>query len=190
MKYLTITIKGKKIDDFAKERNYALGKAKSEWVFFLDSDEVMSRELKSEIRNLNPGPSINGYFIPRRGIVEERLLRLAKRSSGKWHRKVHEVWKIDGKVGYLKNPIIHSDDKTLFKMIEKINFYSTLHAQASKKEGKKATIFKIIFFPKVKFFQTYFLKKAYKSGLKGFIFSLMQAFQSFLSWTKLYFLSF
>lgn len=190
MKYTTITLNKAGIDDFAKERNKLLDVCRNGWILFLDSDETLSEELRAELNNLNPGEDINGFFIPRRGIVEEKLLRLARKNAGKWSRRVHEVWEVRGKIGYLKNPIVHGEDKSIFDMIKKINFYSTLHAQANKEEGKRATLIKIIVFPKLKFFQTFFIKKAYKSGLKGFVFSLMQSFQSFLSWTKLYFLSF
>lgn len=179
----------KDIADFAKERNLLLEKTEADWVLFLDSDEILSPELKDEIKNLNPDPQVNGYYITRRGTTEEKLLRLARKGAGKWERCVHEVWYIKGKVGYLKNPIIHQDKKNVFEMVKKANFYSTLHAKANKLEGKESNIFKIVLSSFYKFFQTFFVKKAYKKGMKGFVFSLFQSFQSFLSWAKLYFLS-
>jgi len=188
MEIATIIIKREHIDDFAKERNRALSAVeRGKWVLFLDSDETLSSELKVEIENLNSNNQINGYYIPRKGIVEERLLRLAKKGAGDWERCVHEVWKIKGKVGYLENPIIHNEDVRISEIVKKADFYSTLHAKANKLEKKKSNLFKIIFLPFFKFFQTLFIKKAYKRGTKGFVFSLFQGFQSFLSWTKLYF---
>ena len=184
-----ITIKGRKINDFAKERNNALQRVDGEWVLFLDSDEILSPELKEEIKRLEPENGVNGYYINRRGVVEERLLRLGKKGTGKWRRCVHEVWHVKGKIGYLKNPIIHLDEISISNMTKKSDFYSTLHARANKLEGKESNIFKIMFFPIAKFFQTFFVKKAYKKGMAGFVFSILQSFQSFLSWTKLYFLS-
>lgn len=189
MEISIVTIKNKKISNFAEERNKALQKANHEWVLFLDSDEILTTELKDEIISLNPDDRINGYYIKRRGIVEERLLRLAKKSAGKWERCVHEVWHVKGKIGYLKNSIIHLEEKGVFEMLKKTNFYSTLHAEANKVESKKSSLFKIACYPVLKFFQTFFIKKAYKKGMKGFVFSFFQSFQSFLSWTKLYFLS-
>jgi glycosyltransferase involved in cell wall biosynthesis len=189
MKISIITIKKDKIYDFALERNKALREAQNEWVLFLDSDERLSPRLKDEIENLNPDANINGYYIRRFGIVEEKLLRLARKTAGKWERCVHEVWRIKGRVGYLKNPIIHKDNINIFEMVKKADFYSTLHAKANNHEGKKSNIVKIMISPFYKFFQTFIVKKAYKKGTKGFVFSLFQSFQSFLSWTKLYFLS-
>ncbi len=189
MKITIITIKNKKIEDFAEERNLALSLTKGEWVLFLDSDEILSNKLKEEIKNLKPDPQINGYYIRRYGIVEEKLLRLARKNAGKWGRRVHEVWHVKGKIGYLKNPIIHREEKIISEMVKKANFYSSLHAKANKEEGKKTNLLKIVLSSFFKFFQTFFIKKAYKKGTKGFVFSIFQSFQSFLSWSKLYFLS-
>ncbi|MCX6705671.1 MAG: hypothetical protein NTV24_01010 [Candidatus Woesebacteria bacterium] len=188
MKISTVTLKKGKITDFAKERNRVLSLTKGEWVLFLDSDEIISSELIDEIKNLNPSDEINGYYITRRGIVEERLLRLARKDVGKWERCVHEVWDVKGKTGFLKNSILHQDEISISQMINKTNFYSTLHARANKLEGKRSNLLKIVISPFFKFFQTFFVKKAYKKGTKGFVFSLFQSFQSFLSWSKLYFL--
>lgn len=188
MDITTITLNKDNIDDFAKERNRMLSLSNAEWILFLDSDEVLSDELKEEIKNLNPDEQTNGYYILREGIAEEKLLRLARKDAGKWERCVHEVWRVKGKIGCLKNPMIHDEEKSLTAMIKKANFYSTLHASANKREGKKSNILKIIVFPVGKFFQTLFVKRAYKKGVNGFVFSFFQSFQSFLSWCKLYFL--
>ncbi len=181
----TLTLKKNNITDFAKERNTILKKAKSDWVIFLDSDEVLSNALKKEIENLDPG-DFNGFYIRRENyflrqhIGTDKILRLGKANSGKWVRRVHETWKIKGKVGELNNPIIHNSAKSLHEMIAKINNYSTLHALANKEEGKRSNIFKIIFFPKLKFWESVLMGR-------GVTFSILQAFHSFLSWSKLYF---
>ncbi len=189
MEFSTITIKNKKISNFAKERNRALQKANCEWVLFLDSDEILTPKLEDEIKNLNPDSETNGYYIRRHGITEEKLLRLARKDAGKWKRQVHEVWHVKGKIGCLKNPIFHRDERSISEMIRKANFYSTLHARANRLEGKKSNLLKIAFFPFIKLFQTLIVKKAYKKGTVGYVFSIFQSFQSFLSWAKLYFLS-
>jgi hypothetical protein len=106
---------------------------------------------------------------------------LGRRNSGKWKRSVHETWNIKGSLGQLRNPLIHNTADGLKDYIEKMNLYSTLHAEANKKEGKRSDLFKIIFYPLGKFILTY-----QSSG--NIVFSIMQSLHSFLSWSKLYFL--
>jgi hypothetical protein len=110
-------------------------------------------------------------------IGEDKVLRLAKRNSGRWERKVHETWQIKGKVGILKNYIIHNTADSLHDYIGKINNYSSIHAKGNLSEGKRSSLFKIIFYPKIKFIQNLF------EG-RGFVFSMLQSFHSFLGWAK------
>lgn len=182
----TITLNKKKVSDFALERNNLLKKSKSDWVFFVDSDEVVSKDLALEISNLDlQNSGYNGFVITRKNyflgqyIGNEEIVRLGKVGAGKWVRAVHEVWNINGHVGQLKNPLIHNTAKNLHEYISKVDYYSGLHALANKKEKKQATLFKIVFYPSLKFIQT--LAKS-----KNVVFSITQAFHSFLSWSKQY----
>lgn len=178
-----ITLKKDQITDFAKERNTLLSKAKKDWILFVDSDEIVTPELSHEIENLDLNQ--DGYFIRRKNyflgsyIGEDRIIRLARKNSGKWKRRVHETWQVKGRVGELKNSLIHNTANNLSEYLKKINYYSTLHARTNEDEGKKSSIFKIIFYPKIKFVLT--LIKS-----KNVVFSLMQSFHSFLSWSNLY----
>ncbi|HKC04860.1 MAG TPA: hypothetical protein VKC54_03245 [Patescibacteria group bacterium] len=181
-----ITLRKKNINDFARERNLLLKKSKAEWVLFLDYDEVMPAELKKEIDRLNPD-GFKGFYIFRKNyflgkpIGTDKILRLAKKDSSKWSRKVHEVWTVNGKIGTLKNPIIHTTAKNLTEYISKINYYSTLHAEENFNSGKLSSLFKIIFYPPAKFLQSLVMGR-------GFVFSMLQSFHSFLAWSKEYFL--
>ena len=177
-----ITLKVPDIRDFAYERNKLLKKTGSVWVFFVDGDEEISEELKKEIENLDPG-SYNGYYVKRKIIFlghvigEDKVLRLGKRDAGKWNRKVHEVWNIKGKVGLLKNFLIHNTAEDISSYVGKINKYSGIHAEENLKEGKKVSILKIIFYPKMMF-----LKNILQG--RGFTFSMLQSLHSFLGWSK------
>jgi len=180
--FQTISLRQKNITDFSDVRNKLLKSAKSEWVLFLDADEKISKDLKKEIAELNP-QNFSGFFIKRkiiflgRAIGEDKVLRLAKRYAGKWHRKVHETWKVKGEVGTLDNYIIHNTASNLHEYIGKINKYAKMHAMENNREGKKPTIFKIVLFPVFKFFQNIILGR-------GFVFSMLQSFHSFLSWSQ------
>ena len=177
-----ITLKAPDIRDFALERNKLLKSSGSAWVFFVDSYEKISEELKKEIENLDPG-NFNGFYIKRKIIFlgheigEDKVLRLGKRDAGEWNRKVHEVWNIKGKVGVLKNFLIHNTAEDISSYVGKINKYSGMHAEENLREGKKTNILKIILYPKMMFI------KNILQG-RGFAFSMLQSFHSFLGWSK------
>jgi len=179
-----LTLNESNITDFAAARNRLLETAESEWVLFLDTDEIATDELKKEIDNLEPN-RFNGFYIKRKivflgkEIGEDKVLRLAKKSAGRWVRKVHETWKIQGRVGILKNYIIHNTSKDLHSYISKINKYSDLHAKENLKEEKETSLLKMIFYPKAKFIKNLFQGR-------GMVFSMLQSFHSFLGWSKLW----
>ncbi len=171
-------------DDFAQQRNFALSKAKYNWVLFVDADEVVPEKTKLEIISKIENPLLGevGYFIKRDNYFLGRklrygeassvqLLRLAKKNCGRWRRKVHEYWDVKGKVGKLNNKIDHYFCDNLFSFIEKINWYSELHAKANREEGKKSSLFKILFYPLFKFFDNFVIKRGFLDGVFGFIFA-------------------
>lgn len=181
-----ITLKKTGITDFAKERNCLLKKSKAEWVFFVDTDEVVSKELKEEISQLMNSQTIDAYngfnilrknYFLRQYIGTDRIIRLGRRAAGNWSRRVHEIWNIKGRIGQLKNPLVHTTAKDLYEFIGKIDNYSTLHAKENLESGKRSNVFKIIFFPPFKFFQSLLIGR-------GFVMSMLQSFHSFLAWSK------
>ena len=50
-----------------------------------------------------------------------RLLRLARKSAGKWRRNVHEVWDVQGRTKTLKNSLQHYPHQTLKEFIKEKN---------------------------------------------------------------------
>jgi len=183
--------------NFAKQRNYALDNCSGEWILFVDSDENVSEDLKKEILTAVKSNTISGYQIKRSnqflgktlkygeaGTV--KLIRLARKNSGKWERNVHEYWNVKGKIGKLKECLNHNPYQSLGEFIEKINTYSSMHAKANFKEGKKSSILKIAFYPGMKFLSNYIFKKGFLDGIHGFVFALLMSIHSFLAWSKLW----
>lgn len=196
-----ITLNKPGITDFAKERNVLLKKAKSEWIFYVDSDEVVTPKLKEEIKESVKDKNINGYYVKRKdfffgrelkhgefsvvgGFGNAKLMRLGRRGKGYWHRAVHEYWRIEGKTATLKNSLLHYPHKDLTKFISNINYFSTLHAKALEKENKTSSILKIIIWPVGKFVYNFTVRLGFLDGMEGFVAAIIMSFHSYLSWSK------
>lgn len=185
-------------DDFAAQRNFGLSKAKGDWVLFVDSDEVVTPELKNEILEKIKA-DYDGYFLKRRDFLFGRwlqhgetanvkLLRLAKMNAGKWVGKVHEVWRIQGKTGILDNPLLHYPHQTIREFLDEINTYSTIRASELRAKNMRVSGWRIVIYPVAKFIQNYFLRLGFLDKTAGAIVGLMMSFHSFLVRAKLHLL--
>lgn len=194
-----ITIQQEGIQDFSKIRNRELEKAKTDWVLFLDSDEKLSKDLEVEVEKAIKSDEFDAYMIPRLDTFmgkrlshgepgSTKLLRLAKKSYGKWERPVHEVWRGAGRVRELKNPILHTPHESIGTFLKKINTYSEIEAKYRRSKGQKSSLLHIIFFPPLKFVYNYIFKLGFLDGVPGTIMAIMMSFHSYLTWTKLYLL--
>ena len=185
--------------DFSAQRNFGLSKAEFSRILFVDSDEVVSQELAEEIKNLlkSDDDRIKGYFIRRLDIFLGKklnygetgnisFLRLGKKEFGQWEGKVHEVWRIKGQTGNLRNPLLHHPHDTLGSFIGKLNKYTTIVAQSWKEQGKEVGFLEILFYPPGKFFNNYILKAGFLDGAPGLIMAVMMSLHSFLARGKLY----
>ncbi len=187
--------------DFSGQRNFSLSLAREGWVLFVDADERVTPELAEEIKEaVSLNSDYVGFFIHRvdkmfgkelrYGDVHNlKILRLAKKESGRWEGKVHERWYVNGRTGTLENPINHEPHKNIKEFLKEINFYTTLRAKELYEKKSNASFFSIILYPKGKFFYTFFIKRGFLDGTAGLVLSLMMTFHSFLVRGKLYLLS-
>lgn len=183
--------------NFASQRNYALNQTHNPWVLFVDSDELVSEKLKKEILNVINLNEFRGYFIKRVDVMwgqkilhgeagNVKLLRLAKKDSGKWHGKVHEEWRIFGKKGELASSLVHSPHPSVAEFISETSYYSTLRATELFESGHKVSFVGIIFYPFLKFIQNYIFRKGYKDKIPGLLYAIIMSFHSFLVRAKLF----
>ncbi len=198
-------------DDFASQRNFGLEKTNHDWVLFVDSDEMVSKELSEEIQRVisviparEPGSARNdndfvGYFFKRADSLwgrvlkhgetnRVRLLRLAQKDAGKWVRPVHEVWDVKGLVGELREPLLHFPHPNVAQFIEEINFYSTINAHYLFNQKIRAHGWHIIAYPLAKFFLNYVWYLGFLDGTAGAVVAFMMSFHSFLTRAKLWLL--
>jgi glycosyltransferase involved in cell wall biosynthesis len=187
--------------DFSKQRNYALSKARHEWILFVDADERITPELRREINDFlieeKNEPRFNGMYLKRKDMLWGKLLkhgetghisllRLAKKNSGKWQGKVHERWMVEGETDIFENYILHLPHQKISDFLREINFYTTIRAKELFEQGQRSSVFQIIFYPKAKFFVNFILKLGFLDGIEGLVFAIIMSFHSFLARAKLW----
>jgi len=185
--------------DFAAQRNYALRQAQGDWALFVDADERVSPALASEITNYTLHiTNYSGFYLKRKDYflgrwlkhgetANVKLLRLAKKNAGRWKRKVHEFWAIEkGRVGELKNPLLHFPHPTISQFLEQINEYTSLDAYQFYKEGQRCQLWQMFIYPPAKFLQNYFFGLGFLDGFPGLVMALMMSLHSLTTRVKLW----
>lgn len=185
-----------KWEGYASQKNYAMEKASNDWVLSIDADERVTPGLADEILNSNlddfDGFRIKreNYFIGKKitgcGWGNDYQIRLFKKSkTNLTDRLVHEGFVVDGKLGTLKNYLIHYSYRNLKDGFSKINEYSSLEA-SEKASRKKITGLRVVFYPVWAFIQHYFIRKGFKDGKHGLIVSLMHAMTKLQVYMKIW----
>ena len=174
---------------FGAQKNAAVALAANEWVFVLDSDERITKELQTEILNVLENPSNEGFFVARLnnfwgkniktcGLYPDFSLRLFKKGAGKFNEvAVHESVQLTSKPGHLKNHMIHLAYDSIEEFVQKQNRYSSLN-------HKKRNLFKAIVNPYWTFFKLFIIKKGFLDGWHGFVISKLYAQYTFWKYIK------
>lgn len=177
---------------FHINKQKALEAATGNWIFQLDADErvapELAQEIQSTIQQFN-NVTINGYWIPRKnwflgrfltkgGQYPDYTLRLYRRGKGRFPcQSVHEQAVVEGKVDYLKNPLIHLADPNFSRYLRRWGRYTDLIAQELKEKNPHllSAFSYLIIKPIGWFFLTYFRHKGFLDFWPGFVFSLFSA---------------
>jgi glycosyltransferase involved in cell wall biosynthesis len=186
----------RKFDNFSDQKNYAIATAKSDWILFIDADERVTEKLKIDILNAIQETKYGAYkikfphFYMNRFLYhsENKVIRLAKNTNLQFKGAVHEKLIHSGKVGILKNFMIHYTYKGLFNYIQKKDSYAWFQAQMSLDKGKKATIFHLAFKPFYRFFHSYVIRRGFMDGIPGIAVASIDAYGVFSRYVKMYLL--
>jgi len=127
---------------YSAQKNWALEALplETEWVFFLDADEIVTPKLAREIRSVTSTGDPDGFHVPRLNVFHGRVLRhawwypdfqlrLFRRAKGRFEaRLVHEHVLLDGEAGFLEQPLIHENLKSLDEFRLRHERYAALEA--------------------------------------------------------------
>lgn len=180
----------------AAQCNWAIPRAKNEWVLLIDSDEVVSPELRQEIIELfRKEPDQDGYWIYRKNYLlgrhikhsgwgKDSVLRLFKRDLARYpEKRVHAEISLE-KTGVLKGNLEHHTVASISSWASKINTYSSLKAQDKYDKGFPFPYLQLLIRPPWRFFKDVFLRLGFLDGWRGFLIAGMSSFAEMLMAAK------
>jgi glycosyltransferase involved in cell wall biosynthesis len=183
---------------FGPQKNRALDRTRGEWVLALDHDEWVSPELRAEIESKlrDPGDfvafmiprlsSFCGRFMRHSGWWPDHVTRLFRKDSARFSEDhMHDRVVVDGKIGKLKNHLLHEPMQDLEKVINKINGYSSAGARFNFERGKRGGLGKAILHGWWAFIRTYFLQAGFLDGREGFMLAVSNAEGTYYRYLKL-----
>jgi glycosyltransferase involved in cell wall biosynthesis len=217
-----------------KKKNWSLENLsfRNEWVLIVDCDERITPELWDEIAQAIQNDEHDGYYLNRRvfflgkwirhgGKYPDWNLRLFKHAKGRYENlntedipntgdnEVHEHVILPGKVGYLKNDMLHEDFRDLFHWLERHNRYSNWEARVyfniltgkddsgtiganlfgdavQRKRFLKKVWVRLPFKPLLRFILFYIIQRGFLDGKAGYTYARLLSQYEYQIGVKLY----
>jgi glycosyltransferase involved in cell wall biosynthesis len=183
---------------FGPMKNLAISKASNEWILSIDSDEVVTPELASEIAGMKLDESCiyevgrdnhyHGRLIEGCGWNRDRVQRLFNRKRVRFNdRLIHEGLAVPEGVTVtpLKGRLKHYPYNEAAQLLQKMQQYSTLWAEENLGK-KRSTPVKAVLNGLVTFFKSYILQSGWRYGYEGLLISVSNANGAFYKYIKLY----
>lgn len=182
-------------EGFGRQKNIAADLAANDWIFNVDADERISRELRDSIesapfdRFVGFRVARENYFSGRRirycGWYPDYNLRLYNRSRCAFgQRAVHEAVVCREPLGTLAGNLIHYTYDGISDYLRRMDRYSTLAAEQMLADGRRPGMIDVVVRPVFTFVKMYLLKGGVLEGYIGFVLSALYACYTFCKYAK------
>lgn len=188
-----------KHDSFSRLREEALKRAKSAWVFYIDSDERVTPTLAKEIKVMMETSDASVFRVQRDNIffgkklqaggwTDDWVERVFKRSDLEgWFGEVHESPKYVGSVVDLKTKLVHFTHRDVISGLIKTAAWTPIEAKELYKAGvSKVTFGTLIRKGFMEFFRRAVLKKGYRDGMTGLVEAVIQGINRILVYIQVW----
>ncbi len=200
--YPKVKILQRKYYGSASQKNWAIKKSNSEWMFVLDADERCTPELKREIIDVvrkgeHSVLSIRRktYFLDKElkysGWQDDRVTRVLKKGAGRCPKlRVHGGIEPFHPPYSLKEPLLHYMVRDVKEYKHRLDKYGYWGASQLYVDGKSNGLFNVAIHSAWRFFRTYFLQLGFLDGITGIRFCYLQSYGTYkkyalhLSWIR------
>ena len=200
LKNIKVTFIENTFEDFTSQRNFALKQANHNWILFLDGDERITKNLKSEIlATLESKEAKDAYYFFRKymfkgkpihfsGTQTDKNYRLFKKDKATYtqERLVHETLNVNGTTGVLKNKLLHFSYLNFEDYKKKMFSYGVLKAKELKAKNKKISWFHRFLKPCYKFLYSFLIRLGFLDGFNGLIICYLHAYSVFITYKELH----
>jgi glycosyltransferase involved in cell wall biosynthesis len=184
-----VTFIQNKFENYSSQRNFAISQAKNDWILFLDADERLTPALKNEIiTTVNINETFSAFLFSRTFMFEDKVLhfsgnqtdkifRLFNKNQAEYtkDRLVHEKLKVNGKIGVLKNKLIHYSYSSFQTYKSKTIRYGKFKAQEKFIKKQKPSVLLHFLHPAYNFLFNYIVRLGFLDGKKGMIICYLNA---------------
>ncbi len=185
--------------DFGAWHNQGMEEAKGDWLLWIDADERIPPLLKEEIKEEIKGNDFVAYAIPRRNFLLGKELKhggwypdyvkrlFFKKKLKRWEGRLHEEPVFEGKMGHLKNPMIHLQPEKIEPALSKSTKWLEIEADLLlKADHPQMAWWRVVRMGVTILFDRLIKKKGFLDGIEGWIESVYQAFHTMMIYLRLW----
>lgn len=189
-----------KFSGYTSQKNLAISKSSNQYVFSIDADEVVSKELlrsiKEEKQKDFPADAYEmnrlNFFGDRAvrtcGWYPDRKIRVWNKGVAGWKGElVHEKWNLfaakgEAVIEKLNGNLLHYTYRTQNDLIKQAEHFANLAAQTLKTQNIFYLLVKMLFSAPIKFIRNYFFKLGFTDGTVGLTICFHQSREVFLKY--------
>ena len=183
----------------ASQKNWAIDRARFEWIVILDADERCTPALQDEIESLLlAGPKFNAYIVRRRaffvgqrirfcGWRGDHVRRLFRAGTAYYqNRRVHARLVTSGPAPWLRNHLDHYMVDRVDEYLSRLTRYGYWGAAQSWVDGKRTSWAQVFLRSFWRLFRNYIVYFGFLDGRRGLVFCTLQAYATFVKYSILW----
>lgn len=178
-------------ENYGKQKQFAVSKASNDWVFILDADERISKQLAKSIISTLEKPQKTAYSVQRKNYFlgkevtaqywnDDVIIRLFnKKMHSVSDQRIHEaVIAKRSETGSLSGYLHHLSHRSIKELSKKAHEYAQLDAEERLTQNPPTITGWNIISSAIKYFiEVYLLGGGYKDGTEGLLNALILTYQ-------------